>query len=85
MHRYQILVTVAGTVPHPRGETGTFIALLVASGEAIRCPFFPRSGIPVVFWGGFGCSVVSVVVIVVTIVFFLLWSYSCLRVLVSFR
>ena len=70
VYKYQILVTVAGTVPDPRGETGTFITLLVASGEQKECLFFPRSGNSVVFWGGFGCSVVLVVVIVIDIVFF---------------
>ena len=36
----QILVTVAGTVPHPGGETGTSTSLLAASGEQKKCVFF---------------------------------------------
>ena len=70
MYRYQILVTVAGTVPDPRGETGTFIALLADSGEQKKCRFFLESGNSVVFWGVFACSTVVLVVIVVAIVFF---------------
>ena len=68
--RSHIWVTVAGTVPHPGGETGTCTALVAASGEPKRCVFFARWGIDVVFWGVFGCSAVLVVVIAIVIVFF---------------
>ena len=63
VYRYQMLVTVAGTVPHPRGETGTYTSLLAASGEQKRCPFFQRKQVNTVVLGcfgvlrcGFGCD-----------------------------
>ena len=59
----QILVTVAGTVPHPGGETGTSIPLLAASGEQQKCVFFSlRPDFTVVLWcfGVFLHTVVTV-------------------------
>ena len=59
----QTLVTVAGPVPHPGGETGTSTSLLAASGEQKKYHFFSVRTVLdyvlhcfVMLWCVFSCS-----------------------------
>ena len=79
MHRHQILVTVAGTVPDPRGETGTFITLLAGSGEQKKRLFFLESGKILLFWSVLGCCGVLLIEIGFGVCGFRLCSYCGYR------
>ena len=60
----QILVTVAGTVPHPGGETGTSTSLLAASGEQKKCVFFSLRTVFAVILRCFGVFLHAMVTVV---------------------
>ena len=67
VHGYQILVTVRGEVPHPRGETSTSVAPVLGSGEPTKVHFIRERGKCCCFGGVLGCCVVFSVAIMVDV------------------
>ena len=70
MDGHKISVTVRGEVPHPEGETGTSVVLVVGSGEPNEVYFIRERGKCCCFGGVLRCCGVFLVAVVLLVVAF---------------